>query len=158
MDKKVLISFGIFLLCFVLVISGMEIYKNLTKVKVLKEQTIADVSFDEDKKNIYLFWGNGCVHCEDLRVYLEENTDLWQDDYQIFSFEVNENEENYQLVQDLLSQFDQEFEGTPTMIIGSAVIVGFGDNTADEIARAIDEQKDNSYDVVEEYQNNNEEE
>ena len=44
------------------------------------------------------------------------------------------------------------------MIIGSAVIVGFGDNTADEIARALDEQKDNSYDVVKEYQNNNEEE
>ena len=66
----------------------------MTKVEVLKNDHLNDVTYVDDKKNIYIFWGNGCAHCEDLRVYLEKNAKLWKNDYQIFSFETWKDEEN----------------------------------------------------------------
>ena len=69
MDTKVLKAFGIFLVVFVLFIVGLIVYDNMTKVEVLKNDHLNDVTYVDDKKNIYIFWGNGCAHCEDLRVY-----------------------------------------------------------------------------------------
>ena len=94
MDNKFLKYFLLFLAGFILLVSGLAIYDNLTKVKVLEEEHLADVTFDENKKNIYIFWGNGCAHCEDLKAFLEANTELWESDYQIFSFETWKDEEN----------------------------------------------------------------
>ena len=65
MDNKFLKYFLLFLAGFILLVSGLAIYDNLTKVKVLEEEHLTDVTFDENKKNIYIFWGNGCAHCED---------------------------------------------------------------------------------------------
>ncbi|HIQ93554.1 TPA: hypothetical protein IAB29_00275 [Candidatus Ventrenecus stercoripullorum] len=152
MDNKFLKYFLLFLAGFILLVSGLAIYDNLTKVKVLEEEHLADVTFDENKKNIYIFWGNGCAHCEDLKAFLEANTELWESDYQIFSFETWKDEENQNLMDDLMEFLGRENEGTPTVIIGDEVLVGYGDNMQDTYKNALESQKENDYDAIREYQ------
>ncbi len=151
MDTKVLKGFGIFLLIFVLIVVGLVVYDNMTRVEVLKQDHVSDVTFVEDKKNMYIFWGNGCSHCEELRVFLEDQADLWRDDYQIFSFETWDDEENATLMDDILALLDRENEGTPTVIIGDTVLVGYGDDMQAEYQSAFEQEKDTDYDVVKEY-------
>ena len=152
MDTRVLKAFGIFLLVFVLFIVGLIVYDNMTKVEVLKNDHISDVTYADDKKNIYIFWGNGCAHCEDLRVFLEDNTNLWKNDYQIFSFETWKDEENAKLMDDVMSFLDRENEGTPTVLIGEEVMVGFGSSNEEELKNILETQKNNEYDAIKAFQ------
>ena len=137
MDNKVLKYFLIFITLFIVLIVALALYDNATKVKVLKEDHLSDVTFDENKKNIYIFWGNGCAHCEDLKEFLETNTELWESDYQIFSFETWKDEENQNLMDNLMEFLGRENEGTPTVIIGDEVLVGYGDNMQDTYKNAL---------------------
>ena len=152
MDTRVLKAFGIFLLVFVLFIVGLIVYDNMTRVEVLKNDHLSDVTYVDDKKNIYIFWGNGCAHCEDLRVFLEDNIDLWKNDYQIFSFETWKDEENAKLMNDVMAFLNRENEGTPTILIGEEVMVGFGSGNEEELKIILENQKDNDYDVMREFQ------
>ena len=152
MDTRVLKAFGIFLLVFVLFIVGLIVYDNMTKVEVLKNDHISDVTYADDKKNIYIFWGNGCAHCEDLRVFLEDNTNLWKNDYQIFSFETWKDEENAKLMDDVMSFLDRENEGTPTVLIGEEVMVGFGSSNEEELKNILETQKNTEYDAIKAFQ------
>lgn len=152
MDSRILKGFGIFLVVFILVVGGMIFWDNLNKVEVLKEDHISDVTFDENKKNIYIFWGNGCAHCEHLKEYLTENSKLWKNDYQIFAFETWKDEENAQLMDDVLALMGKENEGTPTVIIGDEVLVGYGDDMQEDYEAAFQSEKDNDYDVIKDYQ------
>ena len=121
-------------------------------MEVLKEDHISDVTFDENKKNIYIFWGNGCAHCEHLKEYLTENSKLWKNDYQIFAFETWKDEENAQLMDDVLALMGKENEGTPTVIIGDEVLVGYGDDMQEDYEAAFQSEKENDYDVIKVYQ------
>lgn len=152
MDSRILKGFGIFLVVFILVVGGMIFWDNLNKVEVLKEDHISDVTFDENKKNIYIFWGNGCAHCEHLKEYLTENSKLWKNDYQIFAFETWKDEENAQLMDDVLALMGKENEGTPTVIIGDEVLVGYGDDMQEDYEAAFQSEKENDYDVIKVYQ------
>lgn len=152
MDTKVLKGFGIFLLIFVLILVGLVVYDNMTRVEVLKQDHVSDVTFVEDKKNMYIFWGNGCSHCEELRVFLEDQADLWRDDYQIFSFETWKDEENAKLMDDVMSFLDRENEGTPTVLIGEEVMVGFGSSNEEELKNILETQKNTEYDAIKAFQ------
>lgn len=152
MDNKFLKYFLLFLAGFILLVSGLAIYDNLTKVKVLEEEHLADVTFDENKKNIYIFWGNGCAHCEDLKAFLEANTELWESDYQIFSFETWKDEENQNLMDDLMEFLGRENEGTPTVLIGEEVLVGFGASDEEKYKEVLEAEKDSDHDAIKEYQ------
>lgn len=152
MDTKVLKAFGIFCLVFIVFIVGLVVYDNMTKVEVLKNDHISDVTYVDDKKNIYIFWGNGCAHCEDLRVFLEDNANLWKNDYQIFSFETWKDEENAKLMDDVMSFLDRENEGTPTVLISEEVMVGFGSSNEEELKNILENQKNSEYDAIKAFQ------
>ena len=152
MDNKVLKYFLIFITLFIVLIVALALYDNATKVKVLKEDHLSDVTFDENKKNIYIFWGNGCAHCEDLKAFLEANTELWESDYQIFSFETWKDEENQNLMDNLMEFLGRENEGTPTVLIGEEVLVGFGTSDEEKYKEVLEAEKDSDYDAIKEYQ------
>lgn len=152
MDNKVLKYFLIFIALFIVVIVALAFYDNATKVKVLKEDHLSDVTFDENKKNIYIFWGNGCAHCEDLKEFLETNTELWESDYQIFSFETWKDEENQNLMDNLMEFLGRENEGTPTVLIGEEVLVGFGTSDEEKYKEVLETEKDSDYDAIKGYQ------
>lgn len=152
MDTRVVKAFLIFCVVFIVFVVGLVIYDNATKIEILKNDHLSDVTYDEDKKNIYIFWGNGCAHCEDLRVFLEDNANLWKNDYQIFSFETWKDEENAKLMDNVMAFLDRENEGTPTILIGDKVLVGFGSSNEEELKSILESQKNNDYDVIKAYQ------
>ena len=61
-------------------------------------------------------------------------------------------EENQNLMDDLMEFLGRENEGTPTVIIGDEVLVGYGDNMQDTYKNALESQKENDYDAIREYQ------
>ena len=64
----------------------------------------------------------------------------------------SKDEENEKLMNDVLALMDKENEGTPTVIIGDEVIVGYGEDMNSTFEASFQSEKDNEYDVIKKYQ------
>lgn len=112
----------------------------------LPDTALEDIKYDKNKVNIYLFWGNGCPHCEDFLDFLEENTD-YKDLYTLNTFEVWYNQDNYNLMNEFATALDEDVTGVPFIVIGNKSFKGFSSSLEEEILNAIKEGHSNSYDV-----------
>lgn len=112
----------------------------------LPDTALEDIKYDKNKVNIYLFWGNGCPHCEDFLDFLEENTD-YKDLYTLNTFEVWYNQDNYNLMNEFATALDEDVTGVPFIVIGNRSFKGFSSSLEEEILKAIKEGHSNSYDV-----------
>ena len=106
------------------------------------------VSFAKEDVTLYFFHGDGCPHCAEESVFLEK----LQNDYpdlKIEKYEVWYDEENSALLQKVQQELHIERMGVPTTIIGDVYMVGYSEETANVIKRAIDFFYENEYkDVV----------
>ena len=100
---------------------------------------------DNNKVTLYLFHRETCPHCKAEIKYLDKIKEKYLY-LEIKEYEVSENKKLYQSVIDKIGTGDK----TPITIIGSKVIIGFGDNTKNEIERSIKEytKHDNYCDLV----------
>ena len=112
----------------------------------LPDTALEDIKYDKNKVNIYLFWGNGCPHCEDFLDFLEENTD-YKELYTLNTFEVWYNQDNYNLMNEFATALDEDVMGVPFIVIGNKSFKGFSSSLEEEILNAIKEGHSNSYDV-----------
>ncbi len=106
------------------------------------------VSFAKEDVTLYFFHGDGCPHCAEESVFLEK---LQKDypDLKIEKYEVWYDEENSALLQKVQQELHIERMGVPTTIIGDFYTVGYSEETANVIKRAIDFFYENEYkDVV----------
>ena len=106
------------------------------------------VSFAKEDVTLYFFHGDGCPHCAEESVFLEK---LQKDypDLKIEKYEVWYDEENSALLQKVQQELHIERMGVPTTIIGDVYMVGYSEETANVINRAIDFFYENEYkDVV----------
>ena len=106
------------------------------------------VSFAKEDVTLYFFHGDGCPHCAEESVFLEK---LQKDypDLKIEKYEVWYDEENSALLQKVQQELHIERMGVPTTIIGDVYMVGYSEETANVIKRAIDFFYENEYkDVV----------
>lgn len=116
--------------------------------KDLKIDTkLENISYDENKVNIYMFWGNGCPHCEEQLEFLESIETEYGDYFNLNLFEVWENEKNRQLLQEFASAMGDEVSGVPYTIIGNRSFEGFNEKNQEEFLQIIKEQHKNSFDV-----------
>ena len=78
----------------------------------------------EEKVKLYLFWGDGCPHCEAEQEYL---ADLEQefDNLEITKYEVWHHEENNNLLKTIATSTNKTLRGVPVTIIGPTIITGF---------------------------------
>ena len=56
-------------ICIIIIVVAIILIVGATSNRVtrtLKEQTEANIKFDNKKINVYLFYGDGCPHCEQL--------------------------------------------------------------------------------------------
>jgi thiol-disulfide isomerase/thioredoxin len=105
-------------------------------------------TYAKEKINLYLFYGEGCPHCEaEIEMFkdLEKNYDI-----NIYKYEVWYNDDNMQLLKDVLKKFNKKYEGVPFTVIGNKTYVGYSDAyTKDKILEALDYYKVHDYqDVV----------
>lgn len=162
-NKVLLIGLTIVVVLFIGVIiltnSNQSNYnKGLTsseiEKKILKKDHKVDIKTTTDKKNIYLFWGDGCSHCAELSLYLNEIKNIYKKHYNLYTFEVWNDAENHNLMESVAATMNEEVEGVPYLVIGDKTFSGYADDMKKEILTAIkDEYKNDNY--FDAYQNIN---
>lgn len=87
---------------------------------------------------LVLFWGEGCPHCAAEHAWLAEV----RDDFpllRVTEHEVYRDEDNLRLLQETAAAMGFEPSGVPVTVVGESYWVGFSDDVADEIERALTE-------------------
>ena len=108
---------------------------------------------DEEKVKLYLFYGDGCPHCAEEKVFLSSIEDKYPN-LEIIKYEVWYDSENANLFKDVQNKLHINRNGVPTTVIGKDYFVGYNDSLAAKIERAIDFYSSNEYvDVVEQIKN-----
>ncbi len=83
-----------------------------------------DIVVENDKINIYFFWGDGCPHCEKEKVFLEtfqeENPDVVVRDYEVWG-----SKENLNLMMEFAKKLDVDVRGVPFTVIGEHYVIGW---------------------------------
>ena len=110
---------------------------------------LSDITFEEDKINIYFFWGDGCPHCEELFTFLESIKSEYNEYFNLYGFEVWYNEDNGQI----MDYFQEELGETvgsrsvPYYIIGDKSFSGYSSDMNEEILDTIEEKYENRQDI-----------
>ncbi len=81
-----------------------------------------------DDVNIYFFWGDGCPHCANEKIYLEYLTNKYPF-VTLYDYEVYNNGENKELLKEIGSAMDVNIAGVPFTVIGEKYFIGWSDNT-----------------------------
>lgn len=147
--------------CFLLVGCGKiepETEKpNVDNEQVDDNQTIEDSvieePIDENREpiNIYLFWGDGCHVCENLKKYFSDIEEEYGKYYNLIEYEVWFNEENKELMMKVGEELNQTYYAVPYLVIGDEIIVGYSVDKDVEIINTIinNYNNDNYVDRVE---------
>lgn len=104
-----------------------------------RNSDIDEIVFSKDKINIYIFWGYGCPHCEELFSFLESIHAEYEEYYNIYAFEVWRNENNGLLMDKFLEYFGDNVgpRSVPYFIIGDQIFKGYSSNMNEEIINTI---------------------
>lgn len=173
LKKGIGISIGIFLLLILLFASILikpnkkinklsnTVIESTQKLTTNKEMGTPEMEEKEnqetkEKINIYLFWGDGCPHCEELMAFLDSLNDEYKSLYTLHTYEVWKNAENKKLMNAFSSAVNQNITGVPFLIIGSEVFVGYTTAKDESIKKAIKEEysKENRVDYYKEIKEN----
>lgn len=120
--------------------------KNINHDSVI-DTVLEDVTYDNNKVNIYFFWGDGCPHCEEGFKFLDSISDEYGKYFKLNKFEVWNNEENAELMEKFAAKMGDEVSGVPYIVIGEKTFKGYSERYEESIKEAIKEQYKNSYDV-----------
>lgn len=112
-----------------------------------KDAVIENITYSEDKMNIYFFWGDGCPHCKHAFKFFEEIEEMYGEKFDLHSFEVWHNKDNLDLMATLCGELKHKIGGVPLIIVGDKVYEGFGEEAKAKILNSILDQYQNSYDV-----------
>ena len=95
-----------------------------------------------EKFNMYLFWGDGCVHCHNLKIFLNDLEPKYKDMFDLYAFEVWGNPDNQTLMGRFAKTMGDNPKGVPYLIVGDESFSGFSSSMEDDIIQAIiDEYK-----------------
>lgn len=99
-------------------------------VDAKSKKTTTTAAPAREKINFYVFYGNGCPHCEDLLSYITEldNDKNYNYMYNVVKYETWYNSENAALMQKVFNYFgvmDEKQMGVPLYIIGDEYFTGF---------------------------------
>ncbi len=99
--------------------------------------------------DVYLFYGEECAYCHEEREFLDILECQYQDNINVYEYEVWHNTENSDLLSSVRDEMDDKGEGVPFTVIGDKSITGYTNNTASEIQKLINENlKENKTNIV----------
>lgn len=116
---------------------------NHTKI----DAKLEDIVYDENKVNIYFFWGNGCPHCEEEVKFLKSIETEYGNYFTLNTFEVWYSKDNAKILEQFANAMGDEVSGVPYTIIGNKTFTGFSEKYKEQFLKAIKDQYHNSYDV-----------
>jgi thiol-disulfide isomerase/thioredoxin len=86
---------------------------------------------------MYLFWGDGCPHCAEMKPYLDTLLDKYPG-LKMEQFEVWYNDGNANLLKQTADKFGFEVGGVPTLFIGPYHFTGYGEQMNADIEGVIE--------------------
>ena len=101
-------------------------------------------ALENEKVTLYFFHGDGCPHCAEEEVFLEDIQEEYPN-LEIVRYEVWYNDENAELLKKVEEAFSITRSGVPTNVIGNTVISGFSSANAQKLKRAIEYYSTNEY-------------
>ena len=110
---------------------------------------------NEEKPAIYLFRGQGCSHCHEFLEYVSsELVKNKGDKFRLVSYEVWENKDNANLMQEVAEKFGEDASGVPFIVIGDKTFSGYSTDMNKDIEEAIDKlnESDEKVDVIKDNQ------
>ena len=142
-----LITF-IFILFIVLINISNKMNENKIKSNITMNSKLTDVVYDENKLNIYLFWGKGCPHCEEEWKFLNRIAPKYYDKIHVYGFEVWNSEENQKIMNEFKDKLNiSKDSGIPLTIIEDKYYIGYDESYNDEILKLIKNNYKNSKDI-----------
>ncbi len=116
--------------------------KNLILIFIFLISLLGSSALAEETVDMYIFYGQGCPHCEILLDFIDET----QDDYpelNAHKYETYFDNNGRKLFLDMSEAYNTGIHGVPTVFIDDKVIVGFSnsikENLKTEIERCIKE-------------------
>lgn len=85
---------------------------------------------------LYLFYGDGCPHCASEKEYLEKIQNKYEN-LEIIMYEVWDNEENANLMNNVKAKLDKNNQYVPFTVIGETSFTGFNSSFEKAIEEAI---------------------
>ena len=96
--------------------------------------------------NVYVFYGQGCPHCEDLEKYLDElsQDDNYKDKFNVVKYETWYEPDNKTLMNKVSDYLNANATGVPFYIIGDFYKVGFPNpaSTEEKVIEAVNQRKE----------------
>jgi len=71
---------------------------------------------EENSVNLYLFWGQGCPHCEKEKLFLSKLKNKYPA-IKLYDFEINKNSENAKKLKKIGEKLQTDITGVPFMAI-----------------------------------------
>lgn len=118
-----------------------------TEVETPAEIDLENVTYDENKVNIYFFWGSTCPHCKEEFSFFDEIEEEYGNYYNLYTYEVWESQENAEIMNRFADALEEEPTGVPYTIIGDVSFTGFGESSKEKFIDAITSKHQNSSDV-----------
>lgn len=107
--------------------------KKIIYLIIMTILLIPNIIFAKEKElNLYLFYGEGCPHCKQLKIFLSEYIDE-NPNVKLHQYEVWNNQENREKFIDVMEITENRMGNVPYLVIGESVITGYGDYTAGRI-------------------------
>ena len=88
----------------------------------------------QEKSELYLFHGEGCINCAEMDLFLEGIKANYPN-IEIKKFEVYFNEENRKLFEEVSKGYKEEVKGVPTIFLGEKIFVGASTQTQKDIEK-----------------------
>lgn len=152
MNKKKILIISLITFIFILFIVLINISNKMNEEKIKSIITmnskLTDVVYDENKLNIYLFWGKGCPHCEEEWKFLNRIAPKYYDKIHVYGFEVWNSEENQKIMNEFKDKLNiSKDSGIPLTVIEDKYYIGYDESYNDEILKLIKNNHKNSKDI-----------
>ena len=109
---------------------------SLTKTEKTAKQEIEKVPAETGKLMVYFFWGKGCPHCEEEKIFLNEMKKKYLS-MKIIDYEVWYNKQNALYLSKMAGSYNLKTSGVPVTFVGENAFVGFSKQSKEEIAESI---------------------
>lgn len=121
---------------------NLDSYNKMNLQDSLKaEEITADLSNykeSDDQITIYMFRGQGCVHCEDFLSYVAKTlVPKYGNYFKLVSFETWNDSNNATLLKTVSNFLNENASGVPYIIIGDKTFLGYAESSNTEIENAI---------------------
>ncbi len=99
--------------------------KILISLFAISLMWVTSVFAQDNVARLYLFWWDGCPHCEKEREFLPSLQEKYGDKLIIEQYEIWNNKDNRSLIQEVAKQFDAPVNSVPVTLVGDKKIIGY---------------------------------